>query len=327
VRPSISSSSRSAWRRHNPPGELSLKTPGSFRWTLPLAFALVLAGAGLVAAAGPTPSDYRQAVQQSYDLVRDARPNDTATAQQALAVLEATTGRTQREIIADLSAKPPDFTDAASRLRELLDALDNPATTTDPIQAKQQLHDVLALHRYDAIHRPPTLLERIQQWLNDRFNDLLRFLFGSGGGSLRGIPDLYFYAFGVAVVAAVAVILFRSTRGRFRDGVVAGAPAGPRAPADYFAEADQLAAAGDRVGAIRALCAGVAATLAGERTWEGSPLTVREIFQRAPQPARLRPLLQPFEAAVYGGRDVDAETYARAAAVAASFRRPVELAA
>jgi hypothetical protein len=71
----------------------------------------------------------------------------------------------------------------------------------------------------------------------------------------------------------------------------------------------------------------VAATLAGEHTWEGSPLTVREIFQRAPDPARLRPLLMPFEAAIYGGRAVDAATYARAAQVAAPFRQPVQVAA
>jgi hypothetical protein len=81
------------------------------------------------------------------------------------------------------------------------------------------------------------------------------------------------------------------------------------------------------VRAIRALCAGVAATLAGERTWEGSPLTVREIFQHAPDPATLRPLLVPFEAAVYGGRGVDPATYERAMRVAEPFRRPAELAA
>ena len=71
----------------------------------------------------------------------------------------------------------------------------------------------------------------------------------------------------------------------------------------------------------------MAATLAGERTWEGSPLTVREIFQRSPEPSRLRPLLNPFEAAVYGGRDVDAETYERARQVAAPYRLPLEIAA
>lgn len=108
---------------------------------------------------------------------------------------------------------------------------------------------------------------------------------------------------------------------------MAGRSTGPRAPADYFSEADRLEAEGDRVRAIRALCAGVAATLAGERTWEGSPLTVREIFQHAPDPAGLRPLLVPFEAAVYGGRAVDEATYSRALQVAAPFRQRTELAA
>src|SRR4029077_7570670 len=125
----------------------------------------------------------------------------------------------------------------------------------------------------------------------------------------------------------VAVLIFNSTRGRFGEGATQGRPTGPRAPADYFAEADRLAAAGDRVGAIRALCAGVAATLAGERTWEGSPLTVREIFQHAPDPATLRPLLAPFEAAVYGGREVARSPSEGAFQVAAPFRRPKDLAA
>jgi len=81
------------------------------------------------------------------------------------------------------------------------------------------------------------------------------------------------------------------------------------------------------VGAIRALCAGVAGTIAGEHTWAGSPLTVREIFQRTHDSARLRPLLLPFEAAVYGGRDVDAATYERAELAAAPFRKPAQEAA
>ena len=40
-----------------------------------------------------------------------------------------------------------------------------------------------------------------------------------------------------------------------------------------------------------------------------------------------RPLLAPFEAAVYGGRDVDVATYERAVRAAAPFRQPSELAA
>jgi len=180
------------------------------------------------------------------------------------------------------------------------------------------------MSRYDALRRPPSPIDRLTQWLRDRLGDALRLLASRG---LPPIPIWYLAAIGGLIIAAVAVVIFRSTRGRIGEALDASRPAGPRPPADYFAEADKLAAAGDRVGAIRALCAGVAATLAGERTWEGSPLTVREIFQRAPDAARLRPLLIPFEAAVYGGRAVDESTYAQAAAVAALYRRPLEVAA
>jgi len=260
-------------------------------------------------------------VQTTYQQVSSAVPGDTAAAQIALGTLVAGTGHTQPEIIADLEARPPDFVDAQRRLRALLDALDSPATTSDPALAQQKLHDVLSMKRYDALHQPPNLIDRISQWISDRITDFLRLLFGPRGvGSV--VPDWFFYLLGVAVIGAVAVVVFLSARGRFTAGAEAGRLRGPQAPADYFAAADRMARAGDRVGAIRALCAGVAATLAGERTWEGSPLTVREIFQRASDPGRLRPLLVPFEAAVYGGRDVDEETYARAEAAAAPFRAP-----
>ena len=265
-------------------------------------------------------------MQDTYNLVVTARTLDVTTARQASSILEAGTGTTQPEIIAALQRRPPDFVEAGDRLRSLLDALDSPATTADPAQAQQQLHDIMAMHRYDPLHRPPSLIDRFFQWVTDRITDLLRFLFGRSGGGLP-VPDWVFYLLGVVALALVAWAVFWVTRGRFTDSVVAGAPTGPRSPADYFADADHFAAQGDRVRAIRALCAGVAATLAGERTWEGSPLTVREIFLRAPDPSRLRPLLVPFEAAVYGGRDVDEATYEQAARVAAPFREPKELAA
>ena len=257
-------------------------------------------------------------------MVRAAVPNDTVNARQAISVLEAGTGTTQREILADLQRQPPDYEDAKARLLALLAALDQPATTSDPQLAQQRLHDVLAMHRYDALRRPPSLLDRFGQWVRDRISQLLNLLFGRGGSQA---PSWFFYLVGTVVLGAVAVVVFRSARGRFTEGLMANQHTGPRAPADYFAQADRLAAKGDRVGAIRALCAGVAATLAGERTWEGSPLTVREIFQRAPDPARLRPLLLPFEAAVYGGRGVDAAAYERAMQVAAPFRQPEAVAA
>lgn len=240
-------------------------------------------------------------------------------------MLQSGTGQTQPEIIDDLQRQPPDLVDAKARLLALLAALDRPADTSDPGLAQQRLHDVLAMSRYDALRRPPSLLDRFVQWVGDRINQLLRLLFGAGTGPQA--PTWIFYLVGAIVLLAVAVIVFRSARGRFTEGVMAGQPSGPRAPAGYFVEADRLAAKGDRVGAIRALCAGVAATISGERTWEGSPLTVREIFQKAPDPARLRPLLMPFEAAVYGGRNVDAAEYEQAARVAAPFRQPASVAA
>lgn len=290
-----------------------------------LAFTLASISPAQAAADTTSPSDFRQAVQDTLTLVGGALPNDTSTAQRAVTVLEAGTGLTQREIIADLQASPPDFADASDRLQALLNALAHYADTSDPAQAQQRLRDVMAMHRYDALHQPQTWLDRLRQWFSDRINDLLN-VFRRESGSLP-LPRWVYYLLGAILVAIVAVLIFSSTRGRFAEGSAVKGPTGPRAPADYFKEADRLAAAGDRVGAIRALCAGVAATLAGERTWEGSPLTVREIFQHAPDPASLRPLLAPFEAAVYGGRDVDRSTYERALQVAAPFRQPKDLAA
>ncbi len=287
-----------------------------------LAFAFL--GAMPAKADPPAPPTYRQAVEDAYNLIRDAAPNDVTSARRAVSALEAGTGTTQAEILSDLQRRPTDYEDAKTRLLSLLAALDQPAGAFDPVLAQQRLHDVLAMHRYDALHRPPSALDRFGQWVRDRIGQLLRLLFGGAGPQA---PGWLFYLVGAAVLAVVAVIVFRSARGRFTEGLMANEPEGPRAPADYFAEADRLAAKGERVGAIRNLCAGVAATLAGELTWEGSPLTVREIFQGAPEPARLRPLLLPFEAAVYGGRDVDVATYERARQVAAPYRPTAAVAA
>jgi hypothetical protein len=302
-----------------------LKTHSLFRVVVFCALALFLATPLHSSADTSTPAAYRQAVQDALALVRGALPGDTNAAREAISALQAGTGATQPEIVGDLMRDPPDFADAIGRLQNLLTALDHPADTSDPTQAQQQLHQVLTLHRYDALHRQPTWLDQLRQWVSDRLNELFG-IFRRQAGKLP-LPDYVFYILGAIVVSMIAVVVFSSTRGRFAEGAIAGRPAGPRAPADYFVEADRLAAAGDRVGAIRALCAGVAATLAGERTWEGSPLTVREIFQHAPDPGSLRHLLVPFEAAVYGGREVDQATYELAVRVAAPFRRPSELAA
>ena len=288
---------------------------------------LVAAGLAWPVTAIADASTYRQAVQDTIAIVTSARPGDVAAANRALAVLEAGTGHSQPEIIADLQLRPPDFQDAGIRLKRLRDAMAAPVGTADPVQAQQQLHQVLSMQRYNPLHQPPGPLDRLGQWIQDRIRDFLNFLFGGTGNGAPPIPFVYFYILGAIAVAVAAVVIFRSTRGRLAEGAGAGAPFGPRAPADFFAEADRLAAAGDRVGAIRSLCAGVAGTIAGEHTWAGSPLTVREIFSTTTDSARLRPLLLPFEAAVYGGRDVDAATYTRAEVAAAPFRKPAQEAA
>lgn len=275
-------------------------------------------------AAEPSPPGYVQAVEQAYALIAHASAPDTAPAVAAYRVLSDGTGDTQLEVLDDLRARPPLYDDARQRLTALLSALDDPMTTPDQALAKERLHDVMAQSRYDALRRPPSVLDRFLQWVYDRFGDLVNLIFGRRGGPQP--PAWWLYGVGLLVVAAVAFMVFRSARGRFSQSLGA-APQGPRPASDHFAEADRLAAKGDRRGAIRALCAGVAATLEGERSWEGSPLTVREIFSRAPDFGALRTLLMPFEAAVYGGRDVDRATYEAAAEVAARYRRPAGAAA
>ena len=289
----------------------------------------MLAFAGLTAlpasASDVAPDAYRQAVQNAYDLVKGPAPNEVER-RQAITALEAGTGSSQPEILQDLRRQPPDYVDARARMAALLAALNPPANTLDPQLAQQRLHDVLAMPRYDPLRAPPSFLDRFGQWARETIRSLIRLLFGGSGGGPQ-IANWILYLIGAAVLAAVAFVIFRSARGRFHEDAISNQPTGPRAPADYFAEADRLAAKGDRVGAIRALCAGVAATLAGEHTWVGSPLTVREIFRRAPDPTLLSPLLLPFEAAVYGGREVDAATYESAAQVAAPYRDPAAVAA
>ena len=277
------------------------------------------------ARADPVNPTYLNAVQQAYDLVHNAPASDPARADAAIRVLTDGTGDTQPEIVADLKARPPLYVDATTRLANLLAALGQPVTTADPDTARQRLHDVLSSDRYSGLRRPPSLLDRFAQWIQDRISDLLRLLFGQRGGA-QIATSYWVYLVGFAVIGVAVFFVVSAMRGRFSQSVSIS-PEGPRPAADYFAEADLLAARRDYVAAIRALCAGVAATLAGEGSWSGSALTVREIFRKAPDFASLRPLLLPFEAAVYGGRPVDQATYERAAQVAAAFRQPVEKAA
>ena len=223
----------------------------------------------------------------------------------------------QPEILGDL--RRGDLADAETRLRALTEALGAKADIPDPDREQQALHQVLTLPRYAAIHAPPSPLERVRAWLAQRFRDLWALL--AAAPVNRTLPWLL-----LAGTALVIVALWL-TRGALQRGAEDVRPADAqrrvRPAGERFHEADRRAAVGDFVGALRALAVGVAAALSGEQAWEESPLTVRELFQRAPRPELLAPLLLPFEAAIYGHRVPNAETYARAREAAVPFRPPL----
>src|SRR5260370_30378018 len=122
------------------------------------------------------------------------------------------------------------------------------------------------MHPYTPLHHPPGRIDRLSQWIGDRIRDFLSFLSGGTGNKGPAIPFVYFYILGAIAVVGAAVIIFRSTRGRLAEAASAGPSFGPRAPADFFAEADRLAAAGGRVGATPAPFARVAGATAPHAT-------------------------------------------------------------
>jgi hypothetical protein len=274
--------------------------------------AAVATGTATAADAG-----YADSVDQALQILRGAPAEDRAAAHQAADVLEAGTGQSQREILVDLRREPPDVADARARLAVLARADRSPAFAPEPRRAEQAIHSILAQPRYAAMRQGPSLSDRLRDALLRLLLRLLGWLGAGGAGGLR----LAIVAGSVAALALVAFFIVRAAAGGGRRQARLLGDVERRRPGhDHFSEADRLAAAGDLAGAVRALAGGVAVALGDERDWELSPLTVREIFARARQPGRLRPLLLAFEAAVYGARSPDAEAYRQAAAAAAPFR-------
>lgn len=281
-----------------------------------LAAVVLLASAHGRQAAASAPC-YADSVDQALRILRQAPADDAAAARRAAAVLEACTGQDQREILGDLRANPPDVPDARQRLAALSAADRSPAFAPQPAQARRAVRDILAQPRYDALRQGPTLSDRVQSALGL----LLAWLLEHAGGLVTGPFGWLLAGAGALVLAVFAAAVARSPRwtGRREVRLDGGGP--PPGPArDRFAEADRLAGAGDLGGAVRALAGGVAVALSGDRAWEASPLTVRELFGRAPDPAALGPLLLVFEGAMYGGRPPGPEAYRRAAEAAAPFR-------
>ena len=267
--------------------------------------------------AASTPDEYTTAARHLLTLVQFAERGDEPSRRQALISAEADFGRSQPEIVADLRREPPELADAESRLSALLDALAVRPDTPDPERARQELNRILALPRYEGMRAGPSLFDQVVRWIVDRLAAILGRL---------GVGRVDWGTWGIVITAAAALLvialLLRTALGR------GGWVRRPRAPtatvepaADHFAEADRRASAGDYAGALRALANGVATALAGERAWNRSPLTLRELFARAERPQGLRPLLYGFESTFYGHHPPDATVYARAAEAAAPYRR------
>jgi hypothetical protein len=288
------------------------------RAVLPLAvLTLSLAAAGGDGARAADQGAYADSVDRALQVLRDARGDGRDSARQAADILEAGTGQSQREILLDLRQSPPDVADARSRLAALSRADRSPAFAPEPGRARQAVRDILAQPRYAGLGQGPSLADRIRAallqllvWVAERIGAVL--------SSGLGIAAAGAAAIGLALVG---LLIVRSVRWRGRSEARLpgdGAAAGP--DEDRFARADRLAAAGDLEGAVRALAGAVAVALGGDRAWELSPLTVRELFAAAADPAALRPLLLAFEAAVYGQRPPGPGAYRRAEVAAAPFR-------
>jgi len=287
----------------------------------PLLPMLVLTLATAVPASASQADDYTNAIHRALTLVQFAERGDTPSIGQALQVLATAPGPSQPEILRDLGTDPPALTDADQRLQALYGALQARVDTPDPERARQQLNNVLSMARYAGLTSGPSIVDRIVDAITNALGRFFRWL---GVTNLHlGIPPLVWL--GLAALFILGIILWPMrgmvSRGG-REAVPRVAPGAARAFTDFFADADRYAAAGDYVAAIRALAGGVTGRISGERVWDRSPLTVRELFQRTKDSESLRPLLRSFEEASYGRRPPDQTTFEQALEAARPYRRP-----
>jgi hypothetical protein len=263
--------------------------------------------------------DYTNAIHRALTLVQFAERGDTPSIGQALQVLATAPGPRQPEILHDLGSQPPNLTDADQRLQALYAALQARVDTPDPERARQQLNNVLSMPRYVGLASGPSIVDRIVATVSDALGRFFRWL---GLGNLQlGIPLGVWLALAALLILAIVVWPIRGVLGRGgREAVPRATRSTVRPSIDYFAQADRLAASGDFLGAIQALTGGVTVSISGERAWDRSPFTVRELFARTEQSELLRPLLRSFEEASYGHRAPDRPMYAQAVEAAQRYR-------
>ena len=264
--------------------------------------------------------DYTNAIHRALTLVQFAERGDTPSIGQALQVLATAPGPSQPEILHDLGADPPNLTDADQRLQALYAALQARVDTPDPDRAQQQLNNVLSMPRYVGLVSGPSIIDRIVNTVSTALGRFFRWL---GLGNLHlGIPLGVWLALAALFILGIIIWPIRGTLGRGgREAVPKPAPSVVRPSVDFFAEADRLAAAGDFLAAIQALTGGVTVRISGERAWDRSPFTVRELFARTEHLELLRPLLRSFEEASYGHRAPDRPMYAQAVEAARRYRQ------
>jgi hypothetical protein len=285
----------------------------------PLLAALILALAVATPASASQADDYTNAIHRALTLVQFAERGDTPSIGQALQVLATAPGPSQPEILHDLGTVPPNLSDADQRLQALYAALQARADAPDPERARQQLNNVLSMPRYVGLASGPSIVGRIVDAVTTALGRFLRWL---GMSNLHlGIPLWVWLGLAALFVLGIIVWPIRGALGRGgREAFPRATPSVVRPSVDFFAEADRLAAAGDFLGAIQALTGGVTIRISGERAWDRSPFTVRELFQRTEHPEVLRPLLRSFEEASYGHRAPDRSMYAQAVEAAQRYR-------
>ncbi len=273
-----------------------------------------------VPASASQADDYTNAIHRALTLVQFAERGDTPSIGQALQVLATAPGPSQPEILRDLGAEPPNLIDADQRLQALYSALQARVDTPDPERASQELNSVLTMPRYVGLTSGASIVDRIVGAVTGALGRFLRWL---GVGNLHLNIPLWIWL-GLAALFILGIIAWplRGTLSRGgREAVSRSTPSAVRPSVDFFAEADRLAASGDFLGAIQALTGGVTVSISGERAWDRSPFTVRELFQRTEQPELLRPLLRSFEEASYGHRAPDRPMYTQAVEAAQRYRR------
>ena len=235
-------------------------------------------------------------------------------------MLATAPGPSQPEILRDLGAEPPNLTDADQRLQALFTALQARVDTPNPDRARQQLNGVLSMARYVGLGSGASLVDRIFSAVTTALG---RFFAWLGLGQLHpNIPVWFWLGFAALIILGIILWPIRGALSRGgREAVPRPAAGVVRPSVDFFAEADRLAAGGDYLRAIQALAGGVTMRISGERAWNRSPFTVRELFARTEHRELLSPLLRSFEEASYGGRPPDAPMYAKAADAAERYRR------